>query len=107
TAGIFYRLIARLAPVEIPAHAGDFRLLSRRAADALAQMPERARFLRGMSAWIGFKQIGVPYRRDARYAGDTKYPTRKMIRFALDAITSFSSAPLRLMSGIGFLCVIF
>ena len=70
-------------------------------------MPERARFLRGMSSWIGYRQIGVPYRRDARHVGDTKYPTRKMVRFATDAITSFSSAPLRLVSGIGLVFVVF
>jgi dolichol-phosphate mannosyltransferase len=105
TARLFYRLIGRLSPVEIPAEAGDFRLLSRRAADALRAMPERARFLRGMTSWIGFPQIGVPYRRDARTAGKTKYPTRKMIKFAADAITSFSSAPLRIVSGIGFILV--
>jgi glycosyltransferase involved in cell wall biosynthesis len=105
TARLFYRLIGRLSPVEIPAEAGDFRLLSRRAADALRAMPERARFLRGMTSWIGFPQIGVSYTREARRAGETKYPTRKMIRFAADAITSFSSAPLRVVSSIGFVLV--
>jgi polyisoprenyl-phosphate glycosyltransferase len=105
TARVFYRLIGRLSPVEIPAEAGDFRLLSRRAADALRSMPERARFLRGMTSWIGFPQIGVPYRREARIAGQTKYPTRKMIKFAADAITSFSSAPLRIVSTLGFILV--
>ena len=105
TARLFYGLIGRLSPVEIPAEAGDFRLLSRRAANALRAMPERARFLRGMTSWIGFPQIGVPYRREARTAGATKYPTRKMIRFAADAITSFSSAPLRVVSAIGFVLV--
>jgi len=105
TARLFYGLIGRLSPVEIPAEAGDFRLLSRRAANALRAMPERARFLRGMTSWIGFPQIGVPYRREARTAGATKYPTRKMIKFAADAITSFSSAPLRVVSAIGFVLV--
>ena len=107
TAAAFYWLLARLSPTDIPAQAGDFRLLSRRAARALSQMPERARFLRGMSSWIGYRQIGVPYRRDARYAGSTKYPARKMMRFASDAITSFSSAPLRVVSGIGLFFVVF
>jgi polyisoprenyl-phosphate glycosyltransferase len=107
TAAGFYWVLKKVAPIEIPAQAGDFRLLSRRAARALAQMPERARFLRGMSSWIGYRQIGVPYRRDARYAGETKYPARKMLRFATDAITSFSSAPLRLVSGIGLVFVVF
>jgi polyisoprenyl-phosphate glycosyltransferase len=105
TARLFYRLIDRLSPVEIPAEAGDFRLLSRRAADALRSMPERARFLRGMTSWIGFPQIAVPYRREARAAGSTKYSTRKMLKFAADAITSFSSAPLRVVSAIGFILV--
>jgi polyisoprenyl-phosphate glycosyltransferase len=105
TARLFYRLIGRLSPVDIPAEAGDFRLLSRRAADALRAMPERARFLRGMTSWIGFPQIGVPYTREARTAGETKYPTRKMFRFAMDAITSFSSSPLRLVAGMGFALV--
>jgi glycosyltransferase involved in cell wall biosynthesis len=107
TADLFYWLIGRVSPVEIPPQAGDFRLLSRRAVRALAGMPERARFLRGMSAWIGYRQIGVPYRRDPRYAGATKYSTRKMVRFAADAITSFSSAPLRLVSGLGLVFVVF
>jgi polyisoprenyl-phosphate glycosyltransferase len=107
TAAGFYWILRKVAPIEIPAQAGDFRLLSRRASRALAQMPERARFLRGMSSWIGYKQIGVPYRRDARFAGETKYPTRKMLRFATDAITSFSSAPLRLVSAVGFVFVVF
>jgi glycosyltransferase involved in cell wall biosynthesis len=107
TASLFYWLIGRVSPVEIPAQAGDFRLLSRRAARALAEMPERARFLRGMSAWIGYRQIGVPYRRDPRYAGTTKYTTRRMLRFAVDAVTSFSSAPLRLVSGLGLVFVVF
>jgi dolichol-phosphate mannosyltransferase len=105
TARLFYRLIGRLSPVEIPADAGDFRLLSRRAADALRAMPERARFIRGMTSWIGFPQTGVPYTREARTAGRTKYPTRKMIRFATDAITSFSSSPLRIVASMGFALV--
>ena len=105
TAGAFYRLIGRMSPVEIPAEAGDFRLLSRRAADALRAMPERARFLRGMSSWIGFPQAGVPYEREARTSGTTKYPTRKMVRFASDAITSFSTTPLRVVAVTGFVLV--
>ncbi len=107
TASLFYKVIRRLARVDIPANAGDFRLLSRRAADALAGMPEQARFLRGMTSWIGFRQTGVTYRREARRTGETKYPTRKMLRFAADAITSFSSAPLRFVSRLGFIVVVF
>src|SRR5207244_4375715 len=71
------------------------------------QMPERARFLRGMTSWIGFKQTGIPYHRDSRFAGQTKYPLRKMIKFAFDATTSFSTAPLRLVSGMGLAMVVF
>ena len=107
TASLFYKVIRRLARVDIPANAGDFRLLSRRATDALAGMPEQARFLRGMTSWIGFRQTGVTYRREARRTGETKYPTRKMFGFAADAITSFSSAPLRFVSRLGFIVVVF
>lgn len=107
TARLFYRLMRRMSQVDIPENAGDFRLLSRRAAEAMRAMPERARFLRGMTSWIGFRQTGVEYRRDARYAGTTKYPLRKMVRFAFDAVTSFSTAPLRIVSGLGLLMVIF
>ena len=107
TAAVFYRLLRQMTRVEIPADAGDFRLLSRRAVDALARMPERARFLRGMTSWVGFRQAGVQYRRDARYAGTTKFPTRRMMRFALDAITSFSTTPIRVVTGLGFVLVVF
>src|SRR5207253_6468275 len=81
--------------------AGDFRLMSRRALDVLLAMPEQARFIRGMVAWIGFKQVPFPYDREQRFAGETKYPIRKMVRFALDALTGFSSAPLKLASHAG------
>jgi glycosyltransferase involved in cell wall biosynthesis len=101
TAAGFYKLLRRLSQIDIPEQAGDFRLYSRRAADVLRNMPERARFIRGMSSWIGFPQMGVPYRRDPRYAGETKYPLRKMARFSLDAIISFSTVPLRVMSTLG------
>lgn len=107
TARLFYRLMRWMSPVEVPEEAGNFRLLSRRAADALRAMPERARFLRGMSSWIGFRQVGVPYRRQARSTGETKYSTRKMLRFATDAVTSFSTAPLRVVSAVGFTMVAF
>jgi dolichol-phosphate mannosyltransferase len=103
----FYRLLHRITPTAIPQNAGDFRLLSRRAADAIAAMPERARFLRGMTSWIGFRQTGVPYTRDARYAGESKYPTRKLVRLALDGITSFSTAPIKLVTALGFALVVF
>jgi dolichol-phosphate mannosyltransferase len=107
TASLFYRALRGMTRIEIPADAGDFRLLSRRAVDALARMPERARFLRGMTSWLGFPQAGVQYDRDARYAGKTKYPTRRMIGFALDAMTSFSTTPIRVVTGLGFVLVAF
>ena len=102
TAHGFYRLLSRATEVDIPLDAGDFRLMSRRALDALLAMPEQARFIRGMVAWIGFKQVPFAYDRQTRFAGETKYPLRKMIRFALDALTGFSSAPLKLASHVGF-----
>jgi dolichol-phosphate mannosyltransferase len=106
TASLFYKWINRMSPVDIPAQAGDFRLLSRRALDALREMPERARFLRGMTSWIGFRQIGVPYTREARFAGSTKYPLRRMLRFASDAVTSFSTTPIRFVTALGFVSVL-
>jgi polyisoprenyl-phosphate glycosyltransferase len=107
TAALFYRALRRMTNVEIPADAGDFRLLSRRAVDALAQMPERARFLRGMTSWLGFPQVGVEYQRDVRYAGETNYSTRQMVSLALDGITSFSNAPIRIVTSLGFVLVVF
>jgi dolichol-phosphate mannosyltransferase len=90
TASLFYRLIYRITDVKIPLDSGDFRLLDRQVVDVLKTMRERHRFLRGMSVWVGFRQTGVPYQRAARFAGQTKYPLRKMLKFAFDAITSFS-----------------
>ncbi|MGI8611467.1 MAG: glycosyltransferase family 2 protein, partial [Sphingomicrobium sp.] len=101
TAHGFYRLLSRATEVDIPIDAGDFRLISRRALAALMAMPEQARFIRGMVAWIGFRQVPLAYNRDQRFAGETKYPVRKMVRFAFDAITGFSSAPLKLASHAG------
>ncbi|HEX4761867.1 MAG TPA: glycosyltransferase family 2 protein, partial [Sphingomicrobium sp.] len=101
TAHGFYRLLSRATEVNIPVDAGDFRLMSRRALDALLALPEQARFIRGMVAWIGFKQVPLAYDRKERFAGETKYPLGKMIRFALDAITGFSSAPLKVASHAG------
>ena len=102
TASMFYRLIYRITDVDIPMDTGDFRLLDRKAVNVLNRMRERHRFLRGMSVWIGFKQIGVPYSRAARIAGETKYPFKKMFRFALDAVTSFSYFPLQVATYFGF-----
>jgi dolichol-phosphate mannosyltransferase len=101
TAQIFYRLINKLSDVEIPLDTGDFRLLDRRAVEAILAMPERHRLLRGMSSWIGFRQFGLKYARDARFAGTTKYPFRKMINLALDGIFSFSTVPLRFVTALG------
>jgi dolichol-phosphate mannosyltransferase len=101
TAHGFYRLLSRATDVDIPVDAGDFRLMSRRALDALLAMPEQARFIRGMVAWIGFRQVAFVYDRQERFAGETKYPLKKMMRFALDALTGFSSAPLKLASYVG------
>ena len=103
TAKAFYRLLNRLSETEIPLDTGDFRLLDRAVVDVLGAMPERDRFVRGMVAWVGFRQIAVPYRRAARFAGESKYPFLKMVRFALDGLTSFSRAPLRLATWLGLL----
>jgi glycosyltransferase involved in cell wall biosynthesis len=103
TASLFYRLIRWLSDTEIPLDTGDFRLLDRKVVDAIVAMPERDRFLRGMVSWAGYRQIGVAYRRAARFAGETKYPLGKMVRFALDGILSFSIKPLRLSTLMGFM----
>jgi polyisoprenyl-phosphate glycosyltransferase len=103
TARIFYRTIKRLTKVSIPVDTGDFRLMSRRVVEALKRSPERHRFLRGMVSWVGYNQIGVEYDRDERHSGSTKYPLPKMLRFAIDGITSFSDVPLRFASYLGFL----
>jgi polyisoprenyl-phosphate glycosyltransferase len=104
TARWFYRLFRRLTDVELTADSGDFRLMSRRALDALLAMPERNRFLRGMSVWVGFTQTAVPFAREARSAGRTKYTLSRMLRFSFDAITSFSNRPLQLATFLGFAC---
>ena len=104
TASLFYRIIYKITDVNIPLDAGDFRLLDRSVVDILNRMRERHRFLRGMSVWVGFRQAGVTYRRASRYSGSTKYPFRKMLKFASDAITSFSYFPLQLATYLGFLC---
>jgi glycosyltransferase involved in cell wall biosynthesis len=103
TARWFYRLFAKVSELKLTQDAGDFRLLDRQAIDALLSMRERNRFLRGMSAWVGYTQTAVPYERDARYAGETKFTLRKMLRFSLDAITSFSLRPLQIATVLGFL----
>jgi dolichol-phosphate mannosyltransferase len=102
TASLFYRLLRRLTAVDIPADTGDFRLMDRKVVDALNRMGEHHRFLRGMAAWVGFRQVGMPYQREARAAGETKYPLRKMGKLAMDAVCSFSHAPLRLATNLGW-----
>jgi glycosyltransferase involved in cell wall biosynthesis len=103
TASAFYRLIQRVSRVEIPADTGDFRLLSRRAVDALKQLREQHRFMKGLFAWIGFPQKAVPYRRDPRFAGETKWNYWKLWNFALEGFTSFTIAPLKIATYVGIL----
>jgi len=103
TASLFYRLIYRITDVKIPLDSGDFRLLDRKVVEVLKTMRERHRFPRGMAAWVGFRQIGVAYKRAVRYSGETKYPFKKMFRLALNAITGFSYFPLQLATYFGFL----
>ena len=102
TARMFYRTIKRLTNVSIPVDTGDFRLMSRRVVEALKNSRERHRFLRGMVSWVGYKQTGVEYDREERLSGQTKYPLSKMMKFAIDGITSFSDVPLRFASYLGF-----
>jgi dolichol-phosphate mannosyltransferase len=102
TAKWFYKLFDKLAQVELEHNSGDFRLLDRQALDALLSMRERNRFLRGMTVWVGYTQAAVPYKRDPRYAGETKYTLSRMLKFSLDAISSFSHRPLQLATLFGF-----
>ncbi len=103
TASVFYRLIFRITDVKIPMDTGDFRLMDRKVVNVMNSMREHHRFLRGMSAWVGFKQIGVTYKRAARLAGETKYPFKKMMKLALTAITGFSYVPLQIATYMGFI----
>jgi len=103
TASLFYRLIYRITDVKIPLDTGDFRLIDRKVVNVMNGMREKHRFLRGMGAWVGFKQIGVEYKRAARYSGETKYPLKKMLRLAINAITGFSYFPLQLATYFGFI----
>ena len=102
TASLFYRVIYRITDVKIPLDTGDFRLMDRKVVNVMNQMRERHRFLRGMSAWVGFKQVGVEYKRAARKAGETKYPFKKMFRLAINAVTGFSYFPLQVATYFGF-----
>jgi glycosyltransferase involved in cell wall biosynthesis len=103
TAAMFYRLLRSMTSVNIPVDTGDFRLMDRKVCDALSSMREQSRFIRGMVSWAGFKQSSVDYVRDERFAGETKYPLRKMIQLSLDAMTSFSTKPLKIASVLGFI----
>jgi dolichol-phosphate mannosyltransferase len=103
TAALFYRLLRSFTNIEIPVDVGDFRLISARAAAEFRKLREKDRFVRGLVSWIGFRQVGIQYERDSRFAGETKYPFRKMFKFAIDGITSFSNLPLKLASWLGYL----
>ncbi len=107
TASAFYRLITRITSVQIPVDTGEFRLLDRKVVDAIKSMREYNRFMRGLSVWVGYKQTGITYERDARKAGETKFPLKKMLRLALDGITSFSYLPLQLATYFGFIVALF
>ena len=106
TAKLFYRFLSVMTDVEIPTDTGDFRLIDRKVADAFKAMPERNRFIRGMVSWVGFTQTPIEYERDERFAGETKYPLKKMIKFASDGIISFSVKPLRVVTVMGFFATI-
>ena len=106
TAKYFYRFLHYMAEIEIPMDTGDFRLMDRRVVEAFKQMPERNRFVRGMVSWVGFDQTYVEYERDERFAGETKYPFKKMVRFAMDGIISFSTKPLKMVRSLGFITII-
>lgn len=103
TAALFYRLLGRIVDVNIPRDTGDFRLMNRQVLDVLLGMPERNRFIRGMVSWVGFKQVALPYERNKRHDGESHYPFLKMFNLAMDAITGFSTVPLRLASHFGLL----
>jgi polyisoprenyl-phosphate glycosyltransferase len=100
---LFYRLLARLAPIKIPLDSGDFCLMDRVVVDRLNSLPERNRFIRGLRSWVGYRQIGVAYERQGRFAGEVKYTVRKLIRLAADGIINFSYRPLQIIAGFGFL----
>jgi dolichol-phosphate mannosyltransferase len=102
TAKLFYRFLRHMTTVDLPPDTGEFRLIDRKVCDAVNKLPEKSRYIRGLVSWVGFKQIPVEYIREQRFAGETKYPLRKMIAFAMDAVTSFSYKPLKLATVLGF-----
>jgi glycosyltransferase involved in cell wall biosynthesis len=99
----YYRLLRRLTDFDMPLEVGDFRLVDRQALEAFTSMREQNRYVRGMLSWVGFRQVGVPFQRDERYAGETKYSYGKLLRFAIDGIVSFSAYPLRMVLNLGFI----
>jgi len=103
SATVFYRFLRRMTSVDLPSDTGEFRLIDRKVCDAVNKMPEKSRYIRGLVGWVGFRQVPVEYTREERFAGATKYPLRKMIAFAMDAVTSFSYKPLKLATMLGFL----
>ncbi|WP_315110199.1 glycosyltransferase family 2 protein [Clostridium intestinale] len=105
TAGMFYRILDKMTDIDIPLDTGDFRLMDRDVVNVLKTMKENNRFVRGMVSWVGFKQTPIEYERDERFAGETKYPLKKMLKFASDGIISFSAKPLKLMGSLGVFCV--
>ncbi len=105
SAKCFYRLLHFMADIDIPLDTGDFRLMDRKVVEAFKQMPERNRFVRGMVSWVGFRQTYIEYERDERFAGETKYPLRKMLHFAMDGMIGFSTKPLKLVQSIGVLTI--
>jgi polyisoprenyl-phosphate glycosyltransferase len=107
TARLFYRILAKITHIDIPLDTGDFRIMDKRVVEVLRSMPERHKFLRGQIAWVGFRQTGLEYERDARQHGKSGYPFSKMLRFALDGITGFSDIPLRFVSNLGIVVTIF
>lgn len=107
SAKIFYRLLRRMTSIDLPLDTGEFRLIDRKVCDAVNRLPEKNRYIRGLVTWVGFKQTEVLYVRQERFAGETKYPLRKMIIFAMDAITAFSYKPLKIATSVGFLISFF
>lgn len=106
TAKMFYKFLSKMTDIKIPQDTGDFRLMDRKVVNELKKMPEKNRFIRGLVSWVGFKQIPLEYEREERFAGETKYPLKKMIKFALDGIISFSSKPLKVVETLGFYSVL-
>lgn len=106
SAAVFYRLLRKMTSIDIPVDTGDFRLMDRKVVEQLKRMPERSRFVRGMVSWVGYRQCKLEYIRGKRFAGKTKYPFKRMLKFSIDGMLSFSLTPLKLSSAFGFLCAV-